>query len=48
MSPRRKVLLLKTFDTISRLRKASPSEISSLPGFSETFAQTLLDFLKKS
>jgi excinuclease ABC subunit C len=48
MSPRRKVLLLKTFGTISRLRKASPSEISSLPGFSETFAQALLDFLKKS
>jgi excinuclease ABC subunit C len=48
ISPRRKALLLKTFGSIERLRKAEPSEISRLPGFSEKFASTLLGFLKSN
>jgi excinuclease ABC subunit C len=48
MSPRRKALLLKTFGSIERLRKVSPPEIAAIPGFSEKFATSLLDFLKLS
>jgi excinuclease ABC subunit C len=47
MSPRKKALLLKTFGSIERLRKAETSEISAIPGFSEKFAAALLDFLKR-
>jgi excinuclease ABC subunit C len=46
MSPRRKALLLKTFGSIERLRKAKTSEISAIPGLSEKFAASLLDFLR--
>ena len=46
MSPNRKTLLLKKFGSIARLRKADPSEIAAIPGISEKFAASLLDFLK--
>ncbi|MFK7850861.1 MAG: GIY-YIG nuclease family protein [Akkermansiaceae bacterium] len=45
MSPRRKSLLLKKFGSIARIRRASPSDIASIPGISEKFAQTLLEHL---
>jgi excinuclease ABC subunit C len=45
MSPRKKALLLKAFGSIKRLRKATPAEIAEIPGFSEKFAASLLDFL---
>jgi excinuclease ABC subunit C len=47
MSPRKKAVLLKTFGSIERLRKAEPAEIAAIPGFSEKFAVSLLDFLKR-
>jgi excinuclease UvrABC nuclease subunit len=47
MSPRKKALLLKTFGSIERLRKAEPVDIAAIPGFSEKFAACLLDFLKR-
>jgi excinuclease ABC subunit C len=45
MSPRKKAVLLKTFGSIERLRKAETSEIAAISGFSEKFAVSLLDFL---
>lgn len=48
MSPRRKALLLKKFGSPARIRKAIPSEIATIPGISEKFATSLLDFLEKS
>ncbi len=46
MSPRKKALLLKTFGSIERLRKAERADIAAIPGFSDKFAACLLDFLK--
>ena len=45
MSPRRKALLLKKFGSLARIRKAEPLEIAEIPGISEKFATSLLDFL---
>ena len=45
MSPRRKALLLAKFGSLSRIRKAVPSEIATIKGISEKFAVSLLDFL---
>ncbi|QTN34304.1 excinuclease ABC subunit UvrC [Akkermansiaceae bacterium] len=45
MSPRRKELLLKAFGSPARIRKAKASEIAAIPGISEKFAISLLDFL---
>ncbi len=45
MSPRRKALLLEKFGAISRIRKASAAEIAVIPGISEKFAASLLEFL---
>jgi excinuclease ABC subunit C len=48
MSPRRKALLLEKFGAISRIRKASAAEIAVIPGISEKFAASLLEFLAPS
>ena len=45
MSQRRKAMLLKEFGSLARIRKADPSEIGKIPGISEKFAASLLDFL---
>lgn len=45
MSPRRKALLLKSFGSVTGIRKASTAEISALPGISEKFAISLAEFL---
>lgn len=45
MSPRRKALLLAKFGSVARIRKALPAEIAAIPGISEKFAQSLLDYL---
>jgi excinuclease ABC subunit C len=46
MSPRRKALLLAKFGSPARIRKAEASEIAEIPGISEKFATSLLDFLE--
>ena len=46
MSPRKKALLLKSFGSIERLRKAERADIAAIAGFSDKFAACLLDFLK--
>lgn len=45
MSPRRKALLLAKFGSVASIRKALPAEIAAIPGISEKFAQSLLDYL---
>ena len=45
MSPRRKALLLEKFGSVERVKKATAKEIGSLPGVSEKFATTLLEWL---
>lgn len=45
MSPRRKALLLAKFGSLTRIRKASPAEISTIPGISENFAVNILKHL---
>ena len=45
MSPRRKALLLAKFGSPARIRKAAPKEIAEIPGISEKFAASLLEFL---
>jgi excinuclease ABC subunit C len=48
MSPNRKDLLLKKFGSLARIRKAGPAEIAAIPGISEKFATSLLDFLNRN
>jgi len=45
MSPRRKALLLAKFGSVASIRKVGPAEIAAIPGISEKFAQSLLDYL---
>jgi excinuclease ABC subunit C len=46
ISPAKKKSLLKRFGSVARLRKATPDQISSLPGFSTTSAEGILKWLK--
>ncbi|MDA7526493.1 excinuclease ABC subunit UvrC [Verrucomicrobiales bacterium] len=45
VSERRKATLLKTFGSVSRLRKATMEEIAAVPGVSEKVAQGIVDYL---
>jgi excinuclease ABC subunit C len=45
ITPKRKQLLLKTFGSVARLRRASAAEIAALPGISAKSAATMVDWL---
>src|SRR5690606_22501280 len=47
ISPRKKQLLLEKFGSVSRIKKASAAEISTIPGISEQSAAVLLDWLAR-
>lgn len=44
---KRRLLLLRKFGSISRIKEASPEEIAQVPGFNLKLAQKLLEHLKK-
>jgi excinuclease ABC subunit C len=45
ISQRRKAALLKTFGSVTRLRKATLEQIAEVPGISKTLAQQVMEFL---
>ncbi|MDI1314226.1 excinuclease ABC subunit UvrC [Prosthecobacter sp.] len=45
ISNTRKAALLKTFGSVTRLRKATPEQIAEVPGISKVLAQGVLEFL---
>lgn len=45
---KRRLLLLKHFGSISKIKEASPQEIASLPGFSINLANKILESLNKT
>jgi len=47
VSPKKKENLLARFGSVARIKKATPKEISALPGISEKTAQAILDFLSR-
>lgn len=47
VSPRRKEILLKTFGSVARLKKASPEELANIPGISLHGAQSILQWLNE-
>lgn len=47
LGPKRVKLLLKHFGSATRLRQASVAEITALPGFSHTLAQTIVENLRQ-
>ncbi len=46
MSPRRKALLLGKFGSVARVRKAAPAQIAEIPGISEKFALSVIEYLE--
>ena len=48
LGTKRRLLLLKHFGSISKIKEASPQEIASLPGFSINLANKILESLNKT
>jgi len=47
MSPNKKKLLLETFGSVARLRKASVEQIAALTGISDKFAAVILNWVNR-
>lgn len=44
---KRRLILLRQFKSLSKIKEASPEEIAKLPSFNDNLAKKVIDFLKK-